>query len=137
MQKVLCECGVYQYFGFEIPNHRELGLDEQEIYSVLKNGDFVNSLYKGIAGKKIPLYLGSPFSESPVGFVDKFDFFDGILFANIDNLTNLEFSAGYLVDAKKEGGDYMGIPYDIVMLDPVLKNITLVERKKERVKFIC
>ena len=57
MKKVLCEFGVYPYLGSSIPNYIELGLSPDKVYSVLKDGDFVNAEGKfvGVVPQKDPL----------------------------------------------------------------------------------
>lgn len=133
MKKVLCQFGVYPYFGAGIPNYKDLGLDPDKIYSVLKNSEFVKQLHKSMNGKHIPVYLGSPFNENPIQSVNKSDYIDGIMFVDVD--TDFELSAGYEVDVKKESGEYIGAPYDLVMVNPILRNITIVERKLGRLEF--
>ncbi|UQS93168.1 DUF2213 domain-containing protein [Acinetobacter phage Brutus] len=129
MKKVLCKFGVYPYLGANIPNWNNLGLDPDRVYAVLKNGNFIKQLHESMYGKEIPVYIGSPFHDRPEKFISESSYIDGIMFVNFD--TNFELSAGYEVEAIKESGEYIGVHYDIVMKNPILRNITIVDRKLE------
>lgn len=129
MIKKLCEFGVYEYAGCSIPNWKELNLDPDKIYRVLKDGKFISDLYDSFEDKRIPLYLKNPFNSNPVGFVEKHSFFDGVFFiSSNDDMENCELSCCYEVKAKISTGLYMGVSYDIVFQNPKLHSVSIVDK---------
>ena len=142
---ILCKYGVYKFLGLEIPNCKELGLQEDKIYQVKKDGEFIKKMYESIIGKKIPVYLRNPFIGYPVGEIENTHLFDGIITHSIklkststmDKIKedSLFFSAPlFAVSCKIESGNYMGVGYDLVMTNPEIHSVALVEKVREAVK---
>ena len=139
---VLAEFGVYKHMGFEIQDYNELGLNPDGVYQVLRDGDFVRNLYISARGKDIPIYIGTPLNGNPIGKIDTMTLLDGVLLHSVKVFDNkvigvigenkLFFSAiAFLYDCDVVSGNYMGVGYDLVMKNPKLHSVSLVEKRRE------
>ena len=129
---LLEQFGVYPMFGYEISNNAELGLEEDKIYNVLKDGDYVRSIAIQLGAKDIPIY---DTDKNYICDVQSHTFNDGLLFIEQDVADGFSLASLYLVDAINESGDYIGVNYDLKLINPDLKSIHVVERKRERIPF--
>ena len=129
---LLEQFGVYPMFGCEISNNAELGLEKDKIYNVLKDGDYIRSIAIQLGAKDIPIY---DTDEKYICDVQSHTSCDGLLFIEQDVADGFSLASRYLVDAVNESGDYIGVNYDLKLINPDLKSIHVVERKRERMPF--
>lgn len=138
---------VSPYWGEEIPNWQELGLDPKKKYNVyrpieeLKNAKWAPTM--PLLNKHIMDYADMPQRENWAGSVSNFDFDGDNVYAdicfwnnedidNVENGTKKDLSMGYRCKHIKEAGDYNGQPYDLKMVNILPNHLALVE--KGRVK---
>ena len=50
--EVLCKYGVYKFLGCEIPNYKELGLQEDKVYQVKKMASLSKKCMEALLVKK-------------------------------------------------------------------------------------
>ena len=129
---LLEQFGVYPMFGYEIPNHVELGLEKDKIYNVLKDGGYIRSIASQLGAKDIPIY---DIDGTYICDVQNHTFNDGLLFIDQDVADGFSLASLYYVDAINESGNYIGVNYDLKLINPDLKSIHVVERKRERIPF--
>ena len=138
---------VSPYWGEEIPNWQELGLDPKKKYNVyrpieeLKNAKWAPTM--PLLNKHIMDYADMPQRENWAGSVSNFDFEGDNVYAdicfwnnedidNVENGTKKDLSMGYRCKHIKEAGEYNGQPYDLKMVNILPNHLALVE--KGRVK---
>lgn len=138
---------VSPYWGEEIPNWQELGLDPKKKYNVyrpideLKNAKWAPTI--PLLNKHIMDYADMPQRENWAGSVSNFDFEGDNVYAdicfwnnedidNVENGTKKALSMGYRCKHVKEAGEYNGQPYDLKMVNIFPNHLALVE--KGRVK---
>jgi hypothetical protein len=138
---------VSPYWGEEIPNWQELGLDPKKKYNVyrpieeLKNAKWAPTM--PLLNKHIMDYADMPQRENWAGSVSNFDFEGDNVYAdicfwnnedidNVENGTKKDLSMGYRCKHIKESGEYNGQPYDLKMVNILPNHLALVE--KGRVK---
>lgn len=138
---------VSPYWGEEIPNWQELGLDPKKKYNVyrpieeLKNAKWAPTM--PLLNKHIMDYADMPQRENWAGSVSNFDFEGDNVYAdicfwnnedidNVENGTKKDLSMGYRCKHVKEAGEYNGQPYDLKMVNILPNHLALVE--KGRVK---
>lgn len=138
---------VSPYWGEEIPNWQELGLDPKKKYNVyrpieeLKNAKWAPTM--PLLNKHIMDYADMPQRENWAGSVSNFDIEGDNVYAdicfwnnedidNVENGTKKDLSMGYRCKHVKEAGEYNGQPYDLKMVNILPNHLALVE--KGRVK---
>ena len=138
---------VSPYWGEEIPNWQELGLDPKKKYNVYRP---IDELKKAKWAPTMPLlnkhimdYADMPQRENWAGSVSNFDIEGDNVYAdicfwnnedidNVENGTKKDLSMGYRCKHIKETGEYNGQPYDLKMVNILPNHLALVE--KGRVK---
>lgn len=138
---------VSPYWGEEIPNWQELGLDPKKKYNVyrpieeLKNAKWAPTM--PLLNKHIMDYADMPQRDNWAGSVSNFDIEGDNVYAdicfwnnedidNVENGTKKDLSMGYRCKHIKESGEYNGQPYDLKMVNILPNHLALVE--KGRVK---
>lgn len=138
---------VCPYFGHEIPNYKELGLDANTVYNLLrdpqeleKSAHTFNKL--PILSKHEPVFVGltdKDFKPYLIGFsgddavynapyVDNsLVIYDSVAIAAIEQSAQKEISCGYRYVPIMKSGSYDGMSYDGVMTDIVGNHIAIVE----------
>ena len=138
---------VSPYWGEEIPNWKELGLDPKKKYNVYRP---IDELKKAKWAPTMPLlnkhimdYADMPQRDNWAGSVSNFDIEGDNVYAdicfwnnedidNVENGTKKDLSMGYRCKHIKESGEYNGQPYDLKMVNILPNHLALVE--KGRVK---
>jgi hypothetical protein len=136
---------VSPYAGKEIPGYKELGLDGDRIYQLLRDPD---ELAKGaptfnnipLLIRHVPVSVDDPKKELVVGstgtdaeFVKPYlrnslVVWDAAAIAGIQSGEQTEISCAYYYRPDMTPGEYDGVPYDGVMRDIVANHVALVER---------
>jgi hypothetical protein len=135
---------VSPYYGREIPGYKELGLDADKIYQLLRDPD---ELLKGsdsfnnlpLLDRHIPVSADDPKKQNVVGstgtdaeFVKPFlrnslVVWDAAAIAGIESGEQTELSCAYYYKPDMTPGVYEGTPYDGVMTNIIGNHIALVE----------
>jgi hypothetical protein len=135
---------VSPYYGREIPGYKELGLDADKIYQLLRDPD---ELLKGadsfnnlpLLDRHIPVSADDPKKQNVVGstgtdaeFVKPFlrnslVVWDAAAIAGIESGEQTELSCAYYYKPDMTPGEYDGAQYDGVMRDIVANHVALVE----------
>jgi hypothetical protein len=135
---------VSPYAGKEIPGYKELGLDGDRIYQLLRDPD---ELAKGaptfnnipLLIRHVPVSVDDPKKELVVGstgtdaeFVKPYlrnslVVWDAAAIAGIQSGEQTEISCAYYYRPDMTPGEYDGVPYDGVMRDIVANHVALVE----------
>jgi hypothetical protein len=138
---------VCPYFGHEIPNHKDLGLDANTVYNLLRDP---NELEKAahtfnklpILSKHEPVFVGltdQDFKPYLIGFsgddsvynepyVDNsLVIYDSVAIAAIEQSVQKEISCGYRYTPVMTKGVYDGVKYDGVMTEIIGNHIAIVE----------
>ena len=129
---LLEQYGVYLFFGYEIQNFKELGLEADKTYRALKTSEYVKNIAKQLGSKDIDLISIDKF---PIGEVLEHKYLDGILFINVSNELEYDIASMYSVTATKENGTHIGVEYDLVLSNPELNSVHYVEKKRPRVNY--
>lgn len=139
---------VSPYWGEEIPNWKELGLDPKKKYNVFRPIEELKKakdLFQNIPvlNKHVMDYADDPQSDYRGGSLSNIDFegdnvYADVCFWNGSDINDIEsgikkdLSLGYRCKHVKEAGEYNGQPYDLKMVNILPNHLALVE--KGRVK---
>lgn len=138
---------VCPYFGHEIPNYKDLGLDANTVYNLLRDP---NELEKAahtfnklpVLSKHEPVFVGltdQDFKPFLIGFSgddsvynapyidNSLVIYDSVAIAAIEQSAQKEISCGYRYKPVMTKGIYDGVEYDGVMTDIVGNHIAIVE----------
>jgi hypothetical protein len=135
---------VSPYYGREVPGYKELGLDADKIYQLLRDPD---ELLKGadsfnnlpLLDRHIPVSADDPKKQNVVGstgtdaeFVQPFlrnslVVWDAAAIAGIESGEQTELSCAYYYKPDMTPGEYDGVQYDGIMRDIVANHVALVE----------
>ena len=140
---------VNPYYGYEIPNHKELGLDENKIYKMYRPGEELQkaaSTFNRIqilkrhepvfsSDSKKDLIIGTTGSEAkfePPYLINSLSFWDDEGIGSIEAADNgrggaKQLSAGYAYTPDMTEGTFEGQHYDGIMRNIVGNHIALVE----------
>ena len=138
---------VCPYFGHEIPNYKELGLDANTVYNLLRDPQELEKAAHTfnklpILSKHEPVFVGltdQDFKPHLIGFsgddavynapyVDNsLVIYDSVAIAAIEQSAQKEISCGYRYKPVMTKGSYDGVEYDGVMTDIVGNHIAIVE----------
>lgn len=142
---VISKAQVDPYFGREIPDHEQLGLDPDRIYHLLRCPVELEKGADSFKGKQLlikhtPVDSKDPQKELTVGAIGSdISFEDGKLYADltawdaagielIESGKMKELSAGYAYTPDMTSGEFEGKPYDGVMRNISGNHVALVER---------
>lgn len=134
-KKVLDQFGVYNMIGYEIGNHKDLGLDVDRVYRVKKGSEYIKSLAIQLGANDFTVYEGGVHNSEPIGFVTEHTYNDGILLADISVNSDLELVALYSANGVNDSGNYMGVDYDLELVNPILHSVHLVGMRRLRIEF--
>ena len=139
---------VSPYYGQEIPNYQELGLDPNKKYNVYRPIEELQKSLQQFDGipllnKHIMDYADAPNRENWAGCVsnpviDGNNVYGDLAVWNKGDIDNIEdgskkdLSVGYRSTFIKESGEFDGTPYDLKMVNIIPNHLALVE--KGRVK---
>jgi len=142
----ISKAAVNPYYGREIANYRQLGLDPARVYSLLRCPD---ELLKGAASfRSVPLLKEHRLSlaadgrdndlivgtiGSNVRFIDPYLFADVVVWSGdairqIESGQKKQLSAGYHYTADMTPGTWSGQKFDGVMRGISAKHVSLVDR---------
>lgn len=135
---------VNPYYGSEIPNHQQLGLEPKKVYYLLRDPEELEKAVQTfnnlpLLSKHIPVSADEPQKDVIVGTTGsdaKFE--DGYLkcslavwdseaIAGIESGEQMELSSAYRYTADMTPGEFNGIHYDGVMRDIVGNHVALVD----------
>ena len=135
---------VNPYYGKEIPRFKELGLDAETVYQLLRDpaelkkaADTFNNL--PVLSEHIPVFSDQPPKDKIIGSLgtdSKFDgtyltnsmsIWDGNAIALIETDAKKELSSAYFYDADMTSGSYDGIQYDGIMRNIRGNHVAVVE----------
>ena len=142
---VITKAAVNPYIGKEIPNYKELGLDPEKIYNLLRDPKELEkalSSFKGVQLliKHTPVSADEPHNNLTVGSVGtdvemvgndvyaSLRVFDKYAIDLIESGKLQELSAGYAYTADMTAGEFNGQGYDGVMRNIHGNHVALVER---------
>jgi hypothetical protein len=135
---------VNPYYGREIPGHKELGLDADRIYQLLRDPE---ELAKGAASfnhiplldRHVPVSADDPKKENVVGstgtdaeFVKPFlrnslVVWDAAAIAGIETKEQCELSCAYRYTPDMTPGEFEGVKFDGVMRNIIGNHVAIVE----------
>lgn len=135
---------VNPYYGREIPGHKELGLDADKIYQLLRDPE---ELAKGAASfnhiplldRHVPVSADDPKKENVVGstgtdaeFVKPFlrnslVVWDAAAIAGIETKEQCELSCAYRYTPDMTPGEFEGVKFDGVMRNIIGNHVAIVE----------
>nr|DAR87723.1 MAG TPA: hypothetical protein [Caudoviricetes sp.] len=135
---------VNPYYGSEIPNHQQLGLEPKKVYYLLRDPEELEKAVQTfnnlpLLSKHIPVSADDPQKDVIVGTTGsdaKFE--DGYLkcslavwdseaIAGIESGEQMELSSAYRYTADMTPGEFNGMHYDGVMRDIVGNHVALVD----------
>jgi hypothetical protein len=135
---------VNPYYGSEIPNHQQLGLEPKKVYYLLRDPEELEKAVQTfnnlpLLSKHIPVSADEPQKDVIVGTTGsdaKFE--DGYLkcslavwdseaIAGIESGEQMELSSAYRYTADMTAGEFNGMHYDGVMRDIVGNHVALVD----------
>lgn len=135
---------VNPYYGSEIPNHQQLGLEPKKVYYLLRDPEELKKAVQTfnnlpLLSKHIPVSADEPQKDVIVGTTGsdaKFE--DGYLkcslavwdseaIAGIESGEQMELSSAYRYTADMTAGEFNGMHYDGVMRDIVGNHVALVD----------
>lgn len=142
---VISKAQVDSYFGHEIPDHEQLGLDPNRIYKMLRCPIELEKGADTFKGKQLlikhtPVDSTAPQKDLTIGSVGStISFEGGTLYADltawdaegielIESGKMKELSAGYAYTPDMTAGEYEDQPYDGVMRNISGNHVALVER---------
>jgi hypothetical protein len=142
---ILSKAAVNPYFGREIPDYLELGLDPDKVYKLLRDPSALESGADTFKGKQLLIkheYVDSkkPEKELVIGTVgSNIEYEDGKLYGDItvwdaeaieliESEKMAELSASYWYKANMVQGEFQGEAYDGTMLDIHGNHVALVAR---------
>ncbi len=135
---------VNPYYGSEIPNHQQLGLEPKKVYYLLRDPEELEKAVQTfnnlpLLSKHIPVSADEPQKDVIVGTTGsdaKFE--DGYLkcslavwdseaIAGIESGEQMELSSAYRYTADMTAGEFNGMHYDGVMRNIVGNHVALVD----------
>lgn len=136
---------VNPYYGWEIPNYEELGLEPTRTYNMLRDPE---ELKRGAAtfnniqllDDHDPVEAGDPKQEIVVGTTGTDTYFDGVYLRTsltvwtqdaideIESGEKRELSSSYRYDPVMEAGTFQGLRYDGRMVNIIANHVALVEK---------
>ena len=142
---VITKAAVNRYFGKEIPNYQQLGLEPDKIYNLLRDPEELKKALSSFHGVQLlikhePVSADEPRQDLTVGSIgtdaemvsdDVFAslrVFDQSAIDLIESEKLQELSAGYAYTADMTAGEWNGQPYDGVMRAIHGNHVALVER---------
>lgn len=142
---ILSKAAVNPYFGREIPDYLELGLDPDKVYKLLRDPSALESGADTFKGKQLLIkheYVDSkkPEKELVIGTVgSNIEYEDGKVYGDItvwdaeaieliESEKMAELSASYWYKANMVPGEFQGEAYDGTMLDIHGNHVALVAR---------
>lgn len=142
---VISKAAINPYYGREIPGYKELGLEPDKIYRLLRDPDELKQAADTFKGKQlllrhIPVDSRDTKKEFTIGAIGSdVSFDDGNLYADltvwddegiglIESKKMQELSAGYAYKPDMTPGTYNGENYDGVMRSLHGNHVALVER---------
>lgn len=142
---VITKAAVNPYFGKEIPNYQQLGLEPDKIYNLLRDPEELKKALSSFHGVQLlikhePVSADDPRQDLTVGSIgtdaeiigdDVFAslrVFDQSAIDLIESEKLQELSAGYAYTADMTAGEWNGQPYDGVMRAIHGNHVALVER---------
>lgn len=141
--EILSKCGVFGYFGFEIPNCKNIGLIGDRFYQVLQDEHFLMDMYNNTQGKNIPVFLDNNPLSSHVGVVDSVYLLEGMIEHSIKInsdcmnyivMNKLFFSTPvFQADCKISSGFHNGVKYELIMFNPIVDRVVLTEKRRTEI----
>lgn len=143
---IITKAAVNPYLGSSIPRWKELGLDPNKEYMLLRDPDELRKsldTFKGLQLLKrhIPVDASQPEKESTIGSIgtditmddegrvwSSLRVFDQEGIDYIESKALGELSAGYAYDAVMKSGTFNGVPYDGIMTNIHGNHVAIVER---------
>jgi hypothetical protein len=143
---VITKAAVNPYIGSSIPRWKELGLDPNKEYMLLRDPEELRKsldTFKGLQLLKrhIPVDASQPEKESTIGSIgtditmddegrvwSSLRVFDQEGIDYIESKALGELSAGYAYDAVMKSGTFNGVPYDGIMTNIHGNHVAIVER---------
>ena len=141
-RSVISAAEVSQYYGREVPNGPELGLEPGRLYNVLRSPDELRRAAATFSGKPLtilhrPQTADDHDHDIVVGSVGAVTFdgahllaeltvWDGAAIALIQSREQSALSCGYFFDAVPERGTFNGVPYTLRMRGIVGNHLSLV-----------
>lgn len=136
---------VAPYYGSEIPDYQELGLDPQKVYQVYRPAEELEKAVKTfnlipLLSQHIPISSKKPEKELVCGSTGSSAIWEAPYIKNsmvvtvaediqgIEQNKKRELSAGYYYKPVMEDGIFEGQPYQIRMVDIVANHLALVEK---------
>lgn len=143
-QTLITKACVNEYYGKEIPNFLELGLEPYTKYKVLRPAEELEKALPKfnnipVLNKHIMDYADLPQKDSRCGGLSNCTFKEGAVYGDlniwdkvdIDRVESGELkdlSAGYNCQFVKEGGEYNGEHYDLKMVNIMPNHLALVKK---------
>lgn len=143
---IITKAAVNPYRGSSIPRWKELGLDPNKEYMLLRDPEELRKsldTFKGLQLLKrhIPVDASQPEKESTIGSIgtditmddegrvwSSLRVFDQEGIDYIESKALGELSAGYAYDAVMKSGTFNGVPYDGIMTNIHGNHVAIVER---------
>ena len=143
-QTLITKACVSEYYGQEIPNYEQLGLEPLKKYKVLRPAEELEKALPQfnnipVLNKHIMDYADEPQKENRCGGLSNCTYKDGGVYADmniwdkadIDRIESGELkdlSCGYRCQFIKESGEYNGEHYDLKMVDIMPNHLALVKK---------
>ncbi len=143
-QTLITKACVSEYYGKEIPNYEQLGLEPFTKYKVLRPAEELEKALPQfnnipLLNKHIMDYADEPQKQNRCGGLSNATFKDGAVYGDlciwdkvdIDRIESGELkdlSAGYRCEFVKESGEYNGEPYDLKMVNIMPNHLALVKK---------
>lgn len=143
---VITKAAVNPYMGSSIPRWKELGLDPNKTYNLLRDPEELRKALDTFAAiplliRHIPIDAENPETESVIGAIgSEFEMDDEGRVWSLIRVTTQEgidyieskqlgeLSAGYAYDADMTAGTFNGVPYDGIMRNIHGNHVAIVER---------
>ena len=143
---VITKAAVNPYMGSSIPRWKELGLDPNKTYNLLRDPEELRKALDTFAAiplliRHIPIDAENPETESVIGAIgSEFEMDDDGRVWSLIRVTTQEgidyieskqlgeLSAGYAYDADMTAGTFNGVPYDGIMRNIHGNHVAIVER---------
>ena len=140
----ISKAAVNPYYGREIPNYKQLGLDPEKVYYLLRDGEELANAAPTfrnlpLLSKHIPVSADEPQKDIEVGSTGSdvsfsapylhcsLSVWDAEAIAGIESGEQMELSSAYHYTADMTEGEYEGKHYDGVMRDIVGNHVALVD----------
>jgi hypothetical protein len=142
-EAAISKMGVSEYFGGEVPGHRELGLAPDRLFRIFRSREELRKAARGFAG--LPLLNGHPSRDAPhvvigaIGSDAHYDdatdtlratisVWDASCIEGIEDGSARQLSAGYQFSLPHmEPGIFQGKRFDGRMVDLIADHVALVE----------